>query len=86
MINMFDVTTISDVEADVAEGKGTYDKMMVALRAQLNDAVGRNELTQEEAGKVLAEGAIQMMGTAVQFEMGRERTDAEIAQIKRKTI
>jgi len=86
MINMFDVTTISDVEANVSDGKGTYDKMMVALRAQLNDAVSRNELTQEEAGKALAEAAIALMGTAVQFEMGRERTDAEINQIKRRTI
>jgi len=86
MITMFDISTVSKVTSPVEDGEGAYDKMMVALRAQLNDAVDKQELTQSQAGGVLAEGAIQLMGTAVQFEMGRERTDAEINQIKRKTI
>jgi hypothetical protein len=85
-INILDITSIKTVDGDISNSTGTYDRMMIAFRAQLADAVDKNEITQSEAGTAIATGAIQLMSAAVSFELEKELKDAEINQVKRKTI
>lgn len=85
-INNNDLTSIHKVGEDLTEATGTFDRMMLAVRAQLKDAVDNQEITQAEAGVALAQSVGPIMSNAVQFELSREKTDAETTQIKRNTI
>ena len=67
-ISLYDVTSISEVGEDLAKATGAYDKMMLALRAQVRAAVVNQEITQQQAGELLVSTLPTVLNSAIQFD------------------
>jgi hypothetical protein len=77
---------LSDVTEVSLEGNGSFDAFMRVLRLHINDAIAKNEITQQEAGAVYTGVIPSMIQEAVRFELGIDlaNKDLEIkdAQLK----
>jgi len=77
-ITINDITSVTSPKGDVANATGSYDRIMTAIRAQLNSAVENNEITQGEAGEATAAHVMTAMGQAIQYELSRELTSQKL--------
>jgi len=84
-ININDVTTINKDMLDVALSSGSFDRFMMATRAQLKDAVDNQEITQSEAGTALAQSIVGVLNASMEFELKRISSMADVALKEKNT-
>ena len=85
-IDIYDVTSIRSLNDELDKATGAFDRMMLALRVQLNDAVEKSELTRSEVGSILASALPSLFGQSVQFALGKQKAKEEARKIKRSVL
>ena len=81
-----DDVTISDLTTASLEGKGVFDVLMSAVRAQLMNEYESNRIRGPEYARVFSETLVQVLGVSASFTVSHIKAQHEIALLKQQLI
>ena len=79
-----DDVTLADLTTVSLEGKGVFDVLMSAVRAQLMNEYTSNRIRGPEYARVFSETVVQVLGVSASFTVSHIKAQYEIAILKQQ--